>query len=69
MFTNPSIGQLARDHHREMIAEARQRQLSHQAGRSGSRIPRAPSALRRGLTAVMAKVTAAFSAPAGLPSE
>jgi hypothetical protein len=69
MFTNPSIGQLAHDHHREMIAEARQRQLSHQASRSGSRILRVPSSLSRGLTVLMAKVTAAFSAPAELPSE
>jgi hypothetical protein len=69
MFTNPSIGQLARDHHREMIAEARQRQLIHQAGRSGSRTLRAPSALSRGLTAMIAKATSAFSAPVELPSE
>ena len=67
MFTNPSIGQLARDHHREMLAEARQRQLSDQAGRS--RTVRAPSVLSRGLTAMIAKATAAFSASAELQSE
>jgi hypothetical protein len=69
MFTNPSIGQLARDHHREMLAEARQSQLRHQASRSGSRTLRAPSSLSRGLTAVITKAAAAFSTPAQLPSE
>jgi hypothetical protein len=40
MFTHPDpLGQLAAEHHRQMLAEARQRTLRHQRGRPSSRTP------------------------------
>jgi len=40
MFTHPDpLGQLAAQHHRQMLAEARQRTLLHQHGRRSSRTP------------------------------
>jgi hypothetical protein len=40
MFTHPDpLGQLAAEHHRHMLAEARQRTLLHQHGRPSSRTP------------------------------
>ena len=40
MFTHPDpLGQLAAEHHRNMLAEARQRTLRHQHGRPSSRTP------------------------------
>jgi hypothetical protein len=40
MFTHPgSLGQLAAEHHRNMLAEARQRTLLHQHGRPSSKTP------------------------------
>ena len=54
MYTNSDrIGQLARDHHHEMLAAARQRQLRPERGRPAPRIP----ALARRLAAAFAKPT------------
>jgi hypothetical protein len=40
MFTHPDpLGQLAAEHHRQMLAEARQRALRQQHGRRSSRTP------------------------------
>ena len=40
MYASPDrIGQLARDHHHEMLAAARQRQLRAERGRPAPRIP------------------------------
>lgn len=40
MFTPPDrIGQVAAEHHRHMLAEARQRALRHPSGRRSSRMP------------------------------
>ena len=40
MFTHPDpLGQLAAEHHRHMLAEARQRALRHQHGHRSSRTP------------------------------
>jgi hypothetical protein len=65
MFTHPdSIGRLAREHHHEMIAEARQRQLCRQARPASG--PRTGTVTRR-LAAAFARfsVTAARVADAG----
>jgi hypothetical protein len=54
MYSSPDrIGQLARDHHHEMLAAARQRQLRPERGRPAPRIP----ALTRRLVAVLTKST------------
>ena len=50
MFTHPDrIGQLAREHHHQMLAQASQRQLRHQHGR-----PAASTRIIRRLTAMIA---------------
>ena len=67
MSSYDRLGQLANQHHHEMLADARQRELRHQQGRS--RTLRAPSALTRRLSAVIAKASAAFGAPGELSSE
>jgi hypothetical protein len=52
MYASPDrIGQLARDHHHEMIAAARQRQPRAERGRPAPRIP----ALARRLAAAFTK--------------
>ncbi len=54
MYASPDrLGQLARDHHREMVAAARQRQLRPERGRPAPRLP----ALARRLAAAFAKPT------------
>jgi hypothetical protein len=54
MYSSPDrIGQLARDHHHEMLAAARQRQPRPQRSRPAPRIP----ALTRRLLAAFAKTT------------
>jgi hypothetical protein len=54
MYASPDrIGQLARDHHHEMLAAARQRQPRAERGRPASRIP----ALTRRLVAALTKRT------------
>jgi hypothetical protein len=56
MYTNSDrIGQLASAHHREMLADARRRQLRHQ-GRSAPRTPGTRSTITRGLGTALAKV-------------
>ncbi len=51
MFTHPgSIGQLAREHHRQMLAQASHRQLRHQHSR-----PAASTRIIRRLAAVIAR--------------
>jgi hypothetical protein len=52
------IGQLAHEHHREMLAEARRRQLRHQPGRPAPRTSRASTIARR-LSAAFAKARVA----------
>jgi len=49
------IGQLAHEHHHEMLADARRRQLRHQQGRPAPRTPRAASTIVRRLGAVIAR--------------
>jgi hypothetical protein len=57
MSANPNLlGQVARQHHREMLAEARQHQLGRQA-RPAPRIPNVTSAITRRLAAAIAKVS------------
>ena len=59
------IGQLAQQHHHEMLAEARQRQLLHEQGSPAPRTPRA-SAINR-LSAAIARIGAAAArVPAAL---
>jgi hypothetical protein len=54
MYSSPDrIGQLARDHHHEMLAAARQRQPRPERGRPAPRIP----ALTRRLVAALTKST------------
>lgn len=51
MFTNPhSLGQLAHEHHREVLAEARRHQLARQA-RPAPRVRAVPALTRRLLAA------------------
>jgi hypothetical protein len=60
------IGQLAQQHHHEMLAEARQRQLLHEQGSPAPRTPRA-SAITRRLSAAIARIGAAAArVPAAL---
>ena len=59
MYTNSDrIGQLASEHHREMLADARHRRL-RRPGRSAPRTPGTPSAITRRLGTAIAKVGAA----------
>jgi hypothetical protein len=61
MYASPDrIGQLARDHHDQMLTAARQRQLRPAPGRPAPRLP----ALARRLAAAFAKA----GAPAGAPA-
>jgi hypothetical protein len=66
MSSYDRLGQLANQHHHEMLADVRQRQLRQQ-GRS--RTLRAPSALTRRLSAAIAKASASFGAPGELSPE
>jgi hypothetical protein len=65
MYTHPDrIGQLAREHHNQMITDARQRQLRHQLPRSAARRPLAGAGITRRLGAAIAKAgIAAAHAP------
>jgi hypothetical protein len=55
MYSSPDrIGQLARDHHHEMLAAARQRQLRPERSRPA---PRIPALTRRLVAALTAKST------------
>jgi hypothetical protein len=48
MFTHPDrIGQLAREHHHDMLAQASQRRLRNQHGRRSPRTPHAAKFTRR----------------------
>jgi len=69
MYTNcDRIGQLATEHHREMIADARRRQLRQQ-GRSAPRTPGATSTIAHRLGAAIAKAgVAAARVPNALRS-
>ena len=56
MFTHPDrIGQLASEHHRHMLAQARQRTLRHQHGRRSSRMPDAAVRITRRLAAAITR--------------
>ena len=55
MSSYDRLGQLAQQHHREMLANARQRQLRHQQGRAAGRTLKATSTLTRRLVAAIAK--------------
>jgi hypothetical protein len=59
MHAYDRLGQVANQHHREMLADAGQRQLRHQPGRPASRTLKATSTLTRRLVAAIAKVGAA----------
>ena len=55
MYNSPDLtAQLAREHHRAMLAEARQRQLRHQLDLPASRPLKATRTLVRRLAAVFA---------------
>jgi hypothetical protein len=55
MFSHPDrIGQLAREHHRQMLADASQRQLLHQDDRPAARTPGAVARMTRRLAAAIA---------------
>ena len=59
MFTHPDpLGQLAAEHHRQMLAEARQRALRHQHGRPPSRTPAIARRITRRLAAAITRATA-----------
>ncbi len=61
MYASPDrIGQLARDHHGQMLTAARQRQLRPEPSRPAPRLP----ALARRLAAAFARADARSSAPA-----
>jgi hypothetical protein len=56
MFTHPDItGQIIRERQREMLAAARQRQLSHRHGRQVSKAADIAAAVIRRLVPVMAE--------------
>jgi hypothetical protein len=55
MFTNPDLAtQLARAHHRQMMAAASQRQLQHQQDRQASRTAGAAAKIIRRLATLIA---------------
>jgi hypothetical protein len=65
MYSSPDrIGQLARDHHHEMLAAARQRQRQPRAERSRP-APRLPALTRRLVTALTKSTTTPTPTPAG----
>jgi len=64
MFTNPGIGQLARQHHNQMITDAGQRQLRHQLPRTAPR-PLAGARITRRLSAAVAKAGIAAAHASG----
>ena len=69
MFTHPDpIGQLAAEHHRHLLAEARQRALRHQHGRRSSRMPIVGVKIARRLATAIPRASAvtAETPPAGL---
>ncbi len=56
MFTHPDrLGQLARENHRQMLAQASQRQLRHQHGQQAIRIATAAGTIIRRLATLIAK--------------
>lgn len=56
MFTHPDrIGQLAREHHHDMLAQASQRRLRNQHGRRPSRTPNAAARITRRLAEAIAR--------------
>ena len=60
MFTHPDrIGQLAREHHHQMLAQARRRQLRHQHSR--------PAASTRIIRRLAEMIAGAGAAPAQAP--
>ena len=59
MFTHPDpIGQLAAEHHRHMLAEARQRALRQQHGRRSSRMPEVALRITRRLATAITRAGA-----------
>jgi hypothetical protein len=71
MFTHPDpLGQLAAEHHRQMLAEARQRTLRHQHGRPSPRTPDIARRITRRLATAITRadpVAAETSGAAWLP--
>jgi hypothetical protein len=56
MFTHPDrLGQLAREHHRDLLAQASQRQLTHQHRRPAPGTPRPAAGFTRRLAAAIAR--------------
>ena len=56
MFTHPDrIGQLAREHHHDMLAQASQRRVGNQHGSRPSRTPHAAARITRRLAAAIAR--------------
>jgi hypothetical protein len=59
MFTHPGpLGQLAAEHHRHMLTEARQRALRHQHGRPSSKTPDIALKITRRLATAITRASA-----------
>ena len=59
MFTHPDdLGQLARENHRQMLAQASQRQLRRQHGQQATRTTPAAGTIIRRLATLIAKPAA-----------
>jgi hypothetical protein len=59
MFSYDRIGQLANQHHHEMLADARRRELRHQQDRPAPRTLKATRSLARRLAGVLGNAGAA----------
>jgi len=66
MFSHPDrIGQLASEHHHQMLAQASQRQLRHQHDRPAASNPGRPARIARRLAAAIARAGAAAAQAPG----
>jgi hypothetical protein len=66
MFTQPDrIGQLAREHRNQMLAEASQWRLQHQHARPAPATPGATARITRRLTAAIARFGSVAAAAPG----
>jgi hypothetical protein len=69
MFSHPDrIGQLARDPHRQMLAQARRSQLLHQDDRPAARTPGLATRMTRRLATAIARAGAAAAQEPGATS-
>ena len=66
MFSHPDrIGQLAREHHHDMLAKASQRRLRNQHGRPSPRTPDAAGRITRRLIEAIARAGIATAETSG----